>query len=99
MRADHLQEVLMRHLIPDFRDQQQDLAAPDIDDAMQDALLAIARDGDAALVPDPTVTTVERRRLTDDDLIEHQDDRALARQKSAFEPPFACRHVFERKAN
>jgi len=84
MRADHLQEVLMRHFIPDFGNQQQHLAATDIDDAMQDALLAIARDGDAALLPDAAVTTVEWRRLTDDHLIEHQDDSALARNKPAF---------------
>jgi hypothetical protein len=35
-------------------------------------------------LPDAAVTTVERRRLTDDHLIEHQDDSALARNKPAF---------------
>ncbi len=74
----------MGHFIPHFGDQQQHIAAMDIDDAMKDALLAIARDGDATLLTDAAVTTVEWRRLTDDDLIKHQDNSALPLKKSAF---------------
>src|SRR2546421_4509910 len=89
----------MGHFIPYFGNQQQHIAAADIDDAMKDALLAIARDGDTALLPDAAVATVERRRLSDDDLVQHQDDTALALKQSMFQPPLACRHVFGRKAN
>ncbi len=89
----------MRHFIPQFGNEQQTIAASDIDDALQDALLAMARDGDAALLPDAAIATVKRWRLGNDHLVEHQDDRALSRKKSAFQPPLACRHVRERKAN
>lgn len=34
MPTDHLQEVLMRNLIPDFSDEKQDIATLDIDDAV-----------------------------------------------------------------
>lgn len=89
----------MRHFIPQFGNEQQTVAASDIDDAMQDALLAIARDGDAALLPDAAIATGERRRLGADHLVEHQDDSALARKQPAFQPPLACRHVCGRKAS
>jgi hypothetical protein len=51
---------------------------------MQNALLPVAGDGDAGLLAAPAVTTVERLRLRDDRLVEHQDDGALAGEKPAL---------------
>src|SRR5512135_2209699 len=41
----------------------------------------------------------KRRRLRDDRLVEHQDDRADTAFQPAFPPPFDCRQVSGRRAS
>lgn len=86
----------MRVLVPFFSNEQEAIAARDVERAVQYALLPITGDGDAGLASDATVTTVEWRRLGNDSFIQHQDDGPLCGEKPAFKPPFACRHVFDR---
>lgn len=74
----------MRLLHPLPADEQQRVAAVDVEAAVKDALLPVAGDGDASLFPAPSVSAVERRRLGDDRLVEHQQDGALAPTKPAF---------------
>ncbi len=87
----------MRLLRPFLSDEQQHRARRDVDDAVQDAFPPVARDGDANLLPAPTITTVKRRSLRDDYFIKHQDDGAFLKKKPAFQPPFACRQNLARK--
>lgn len=89
----------MRFLHPLIRDEQQHRTGPDVDDAVQDALAPVACDGDTHLLPAPTITAIERGRLTNDDLVEQQDDRSFFEKKPAFEPPLACRQNLARKLN
>ena len=86
---DQLQEVLMRDLIPGLSDEEQDIATPDIDHAMQNALAAIAGDWDQSLLPNPAITTIKRRGLGNDHLIKHQDDASFFATQASFQPPFA----------
>ena len=89
----------MRFLHPLIRDEQQHRTGRKVDDAVQDALAPVSCDGHTNLVSAPTITTIERRRLTDDDLVEHQDDRSFFEKKPAFQPPLACRQNLARKLN
>lgn len=74
----------MRLLHPLPADEEQRVAARDVKRAVQDALLPVARNRHAGLLPAPAVATVERRRLGDDRLVEHQDDGALSGEQPAL---------------
>ena len=89
----------MRFLYPLICDEQQHRTGRKVDDPVQDALATVACDGDTNLLSAPTVTTIERRRLTDDDLVEHQDDCSFFEKKPVFQPPLACRQYLARKLN
>ena len=84
MPPDHFQEELMRDFIPNFRDQQQQLARLDVERAMHDAFGAVASDRHADLLAASPIATVERWRLGDDDFIQHQHDCVGVRPKPAF---------------
>ena len=84
VRTNHPEKSLVRLLHPFSADEQQCVATADIQTAMKDALLPIAGDGNKGLLPSPTITTVERRGLGDDRLVEHQHDGALAPRDPAF---------------
>ena len=71
-------------LIPFCCNEQQGVSAPDIDNSVQNALLAVAGNRHLALFPDAAIATVERWSLSDDRLIKHQDDGALSAKKPAF---------------
>src|ERR1051325_10298324 len=77
VRTNHPEKGLMRLLHPFSADEQQRVATADIQTAMKDALLPIAGDGNKGLLASATITTVERRRLGDDRLVEHQQYGAL----------------------
>lgn len=66
----------LRHPLP--ADEEQRVAARDVEATVQYPLLPVAGDRNAGLLAAPAVATVERRRLGDDRLVEHQDDGALA---------------------
>jgi len=87
----------MRVLVPFFGNEQEAIATRDVERAVQYALLPITGDRDAGLTADATITTVEWRRLGNNGFIQHQDDSSFFEKKPTFEPPFACRHVFDRK--
>jgi len=89
MRAKHLQEELMGLLIPHVGDEEQDIPRGDIEHAMQDPPSAVPSNGDADLLTDSAITTVEWWSFRDDGLIQHEDDRAEAASKPPFEPPLA----------
>lgn len=74
----------MRVLIPFWGDEQHRISAADVDGSMQNTRLAVASDRHTTLFSNAAIATVERRCLSDDGLIEHQDNRPL----SAREPPF-----------
>jgi len=79
----------MRLLHPGVRNQQEGVSATDIERTVQDSLGAIACNGHSHLFSYPPVATIERGRLGQDRLIQHQDDRALAVCQAPLEPPFA----------
>src|SRR5262249_53934048 len=56
-------------------------------------------DGDLDLLPAPAVAAVQRRRLGDDGLVQHQPDGAPAVAQAPLEPPLACRQVAGRPAS
>jgi hypothetical protein len=99
MGTDHPQEGLVGFLHPFFSDQQQHIAAPHIEYAVEDALGSIAGDRHADLGADTPIAGIERRGLANDGLVEHQEQRARACGQAAFEPPLAWRQVGERRAN
>ena len=76
----------MRLLGPFLGDQQGDIAALDVDRSVKDPFRSIARDRHAHLLADMAVAGVERGRLGDDRLIEHQDHGADAVAQAAFKP-------------
>ena len=79
----------MRLLHPRISNQQEGISAPDIERTVEDALGAIACNRHSHLFSYPSVTTVERGRLGQNCLVQHQDDRALAACQAALEPPLA----------
>ena len=89
----------MRLVDPLLGDQQRDVAALDVDRPVEDPLGAVARDRHPDLLADVAVARVERGRLGDDRLVEHQQDGADTAFQAAFQPPFDCRHVSGRRAN
>ena len=98
MGPDHAQEVLMRLLHPFVRDQQKDLATPDIEGAVQDPLRPIPGDGDTDLLPDPPIAGVEWGCFRHDRFIQHHNHRTTACRQARAKPPLACRHVGDRRA-
>src|ERR1051325_6570513 len=84
VRTNHPEKSLVSLLHPLPADQQQCVATADIQTTMKYALLPIAGDWNKGLLASATITTVERRSLGDDRLVEHQQDGALAPCKSAF---------------
>lgn len=88
----------MSLLVPYLGDQQQQIAAFDVDGPVQDSLCPIAGYWNTGLLPYSTVATVERRRFTYYDLVEHHNDCSLLVEKPLFKPPFACRQVVVRIA-
>lgn len=95
----HLKEKLMSQRVPFVGNQQQEISADDIDRSVNDAFAAIARDWDTDLLPDPAITTTQRRGFGNDDLVEHQDDCPRLPPEAAFEPPFASRQFSARSAS
>jgi hypothetical protein len=83
VRADHPQEGLVRLGHPLARNQQQCVTARDIQAAVKYPLLPVAGDGHRSLLAASAVAAVERRRLGDDRLVEHQQDGALAPPQAA----------------
>jgi len=79
----------MRLLHPRIRNQQEAVSTPDVERTVQDSLGAIAGNGHLHLFSYPPVATIQRGRLGQDRLIQHQDDRALAVCQAPLEPPFA----------
>ena len=57
LRPDHRQEVVMGVLIPMICDQQRDRACPYVEGAVEHAPGSIPGNGDAYLLPKPTVAT------------------------------------------
>src|SRR5919197_165026 len=53
---------------------------------------------EADLLPNRAIACIERWSLSNNGLIEHQDNGALPCRQAPFEPPFACRHVAGRRA-
>lgn len=81
---DQVEEVLMFHLRPPFTDPQQRTATADIERAMQDAPGVAAARGDSDLLTDAAITAVQRRRLRNDRLIQHQQSQTGTRKKPGF---------------
>ena len=73
---------------PFLGDQQGDIAALDVDRSVKDPFRSIARDRHAHLLADMAVAGVERGRLGDDRLVEHQQHGPVAALQSGFQPPF-----------
>ena len=88
----------MGRLIPYIGDEQQQGSRMNVECAVHYTLSAIAGDGHAHLLPLGPIATRQRRRFCNDRLIQHQYDGALSPSQAALEPPFACRHVAERRA-
>lgn len=88
----------MGRLIPYIGDEQQQGSRMNVECAVHYTLSAIAGDGHAHLLPLWPIATRQRRRFCNDRLIQHQYDGALAPSQAALAPPFACRHVAERRA-
>jgi hypothetical protein len=80
----HPEKSLMRLLQPFSADEEQRVATADVQTTMKYPLLSVARDRHAGLLASATITTIKRRSLRDDRLIEHQQDGALAPGKPAF---------------
>src|SRR6266849_6906458 len=99
MCPNHGQKVLMGLLHPLVGDQSQHLPAFAIEDPVQNTLAPIATNRDPDLLTTPPIATVQRRSLTNDGLIQHQENRALPLREPPFEPPLACRHLGARSAS
>ena len=84
VRPDHAQEVLMLVLRPSLGDHPRHIPGADVNRPVEDPLGPVARDRHAHLLADVAVAGVERRRLRDDRLVEHQHDGADAALQPAF---------------
>ena len=99
MGTDQPEERLMRIPRPILGDQQRQIAAPDIDRPVEHPLGVRPTDRHPHLLADGAIAVIQRRRLGDDRLVQHQDHRARATLQAAFQPPFAWRQVSGRAAN
>jgi len=84
MVPDQVEKMLVLDLGPSLRDQQQYLAAVDVQRPMKDAPGMAAANRDARLLADVPVAAIERWRFRDDRFVEHQQDGTLPRKKTAF---------------
>ena len=74
----------MRLSGPILGDQQREIAAPDIDRPMEHPLGVRPADRHPHLLADGTIAAIQRRRLRDDRLVQHQQHGARATLQAAF---------------
>ncbi len=80
----HLQECLMCLLYPLVCYKQHHISAFDIDRSVKDTPCSITSDWHSSLFSNATVTTLKRRRLSNDSFVKHRDNGALLSKKTAF---------------
>jgi hypothetical protein len=82
--TDHPQKRLVSFLDPLVSNQQQYIATPGVEHAMENSPGSIPCDQDAFLLADVTVAIVQGRCLGEDGLIQHQRNRAFTGKQSVF---------------
>jgi hypothetical protein len=92
------EKMAVRYLVPLPADPQRHISAGHIDCPVQNPPLVTAAERHRDLLANSSITVVQRRRFGDDGFIQHQQDRPHAIFQAVFEPPFACRHVWSRRA-
>jgi len=74
----------MGGLVPCFGNEQGHRACSNVEHPMDNPPCVITRNGNAGLLSDIAIATVERRRLRDNGFIQHEQDRPLAPEKAVF---------------
>lgn len=92
------QMLLKRVLIPFLRLVQTNFARADVHGPVNDLLVPVAGDRHFGLMSDGSPAGPQRRRFGQDRGVAEQNYGTLAVLESGAEPPFACLHVFERRA-
>lgn len=84
LAPDHFEKSLMGGLVPCLGNEQRHRARSNVEYPMDNPPGVIARNGNARLLSDMAIATVERRRLRDNGFIQHEQHRPLTPEKAVF---------------
>ena len=98
LAANVSQMLLKRVLIPFLRLVQANFARADVHGPVNDFLVTVSGNRHFGLMSDGSPAGPQRRRFGQNRGVSEEDDGASSVFESGAEPPFACLHVFERRA-